>query len=76
MGSTDRSAKLDAVLQSAHKVRLGQLDYVQVVRLLHVLDVLVGLALRVDDEWPPVGIAAHTQAQIHVDRQRERQFLM
>ena len=41
-------AKLDAVLESADKVAVGELDDVEVARLLHVLDPLVGLALRVN----------------------------
>lgn len=52
-------AKLDAVLKCAHKVRVGELDDVQVVCLLHVLDPLVGLTLGVDHQGPPPRIAAH-----------------
>ncbi len=44
----DRRAKLDAVLQSADKVRVCEFNDVQVVGLFHVFDPLVGLTLRVN----------------------------
>ena len=50
-------SKLDAVFEGADKVRVSELDNVEVVGFLHVLDPLVGLALGVDHQWPPTGIA-------------------
>ena len=49
-------AELEAVLQGAHIVGVGELDDLQLVDLLHVLDPLVGLALRVDHQRPAVGM--------------------
>ena len=54
----DRGAELDAVLQRAHKVRVCEFDDVEVFGLLHVLDPLVGLSLRVDHQWPAASVAA------------------
>ena len=52
-----RRAELDAVFQRASEARVGRLDDVQVVRLLHVLDPLVRLALRVDQQRPTTSVA-------------------
>jgi len=57
-------SKLDAVLEGPHEVRVGELDHVQVVGLLHVLDPLVRLTLGVNHQRPPTGVpetqSAHT----------------
>ena len=60
-GALTWRAKLDAVLQGAHKVAVAQLDDVQAVGLLHVLHPLVGLALRVDHQGPAASVAARTK---------------
>ena len=54
---TNRSSKLDAVLQGADKVRVRELDDVEVVGLLHVLDPLIGLTLRVNHQRPATRVA-------------------
>ena len=51
----DGGAKLDAVLQCAHVVWVGELYYLQVAPPLRVLHPLVGLALRVDHQRPGCG---------------------
>ena len=52
-------AELDGVLHAAHHVRHVQSHHLQTVRLLHVLDPLVALALRVDQKRPPVPARHH-----------------
>ena len=57
-------AELDAVLECADKVSVGEFDDVQVVGLLHVLHPLVGLTLGVDHERPPPRVTETQQGQV------------
>ena len=61
----DWRAKLDAVFKCADKVRVGELDDMEVFRFLHVFDPLVGLALGVNYERPPASIAAEQSTEIN-----------
>ena len=51
-----RLAETDRVLQAPQEVPVGQLDYVQAVLLLQVLHELVALALRVNEQRPPLRV--------------------
>ena len=67
-------AKLQAVFQRPHIVGVRELDNLQFIDLLHVFDPLVGLTLRVNHQWPAVGVfhndsvvngvAAHTRSRL------------
>lgn len=48
-----RRAELDAVLQRPDVVRVAELNELEAVGFLHVLDPLIGLALRVYHQGPP-----------------------
>ena len=49
--------ELNAVFQRSDKIGIRQLEHLQTVFLLHVTNPFVGLALGVDEERPPSGVA-------------------
>lgn len=69
-----RSSKLNAVLQGAHKVRIRQLDDMEVVSFLQVLDPLIGLSLWINHQRPSSCITVRDQRNII--RFRERYSVM
>ena len=55
----DWSSELDAVFEGADEVGVCKFDDVEVVRLLLVLDPLVGLSLGVNHQGPTTSIAIY-----------------
>ena len=48
----DRVTQSDGCIADIEELWIGQLDDLQVILLLHVLDPLIALTLRIDNEWP------------------------
>lgn len=59
-----RCSKLDAVFKCPDKVGVGEFDDVEIVRSLHVLNPLVGLALWVNHERPSTSIAGRRKRRL------------
>lgn len=62
-GVRTRRAELDAVLQGPDVVRVAELNELEAVGFLHVLDPLVGLALRVYHQGPPSRVPGRAERE-------------
>ena len=54
-----RLSESDSILNALEELGARKLNYLEIVVLLHDLDPLVCLRLRVDKEWPSLGLCAN-----------------
>jgi hypothetical protein len=51
-----RLAESDTILQRFGEIGIIELGHLEVIPTLHLADPVIGLGLRVDNEWPATGI--------------------